>query len=106
MNEQQIIMRAYFATHAPAVPEWFKLEPPQHKPHMPQTPSGFTPEQLLALETFVSHETCPDRFVSQHVRRREQAKAEQDAWRDACREKKFFAWRWYYADQMLAMSPT
>lgn len=29
-------------------------------------------------------------------------KEDVEAWRNACREQKFFAWRWYYADAMLA----
>jgi len=96
MNE-----REYFAAHAPDAPDWFKYEPPSNRPLMPATPSNFTVEQHDLLKNFICHDSCPDRFVSQLVRRREEAKQAQEVWRNACRERKFFAWRWYYADQMI-----
>jgi len=96
--------RDFFAAHAPDVPDWFKYEAKTNRPVMPAVPDSFTSEQRQALDNFVCHETCHDRFVSQFVRRRQEAKAAQEAWRDACREKKFFAWRWHYADQMMEMS--
>jgi hypothetical protein len=101
LKDNDIVIRAYFASHAPEAPDWFKYQPPTNKPLMPPMPN-FTPEQKEKFEQFVCHDTCRDWEVSQYVRQREQAKAAQDGWRDACRERKFFAWRWYYADQMMA----
>jgi hypothetical protein len=69
-------LRDYFAAHAPAVPDWFKHEPTSPMPHI-----------VAGNET-----------MREHV----ESKMIYNAWVNEQKAFKFFAWRTFYADAMLA----
>lgn len=71
-------IRQMYAMHAPMpVPDWFKHEPDTPMPRVPDL-NGTNASEHFA------------------------AKAALEAWRDQQRIAKFFAWRWLFADMMLA----
>jgi hypothetical protein len=99
-------LRAYFATHAPqSIPDWFKGERTTSVPAIPDAPSHWGAAQASQFADLkngtglVSH-ASPE--VADFYARWLAAKDRQNAWRDQQRERKYFAWRWYYADQMMA----
>lgn len=67
----------YFAATAPKAPDWFKFQPTTPYPY---ASDGTDPESPEAA----------------------QVKAARAAWVREQQEKKFFAWRWHYANQMMA----
>lgn len=70
-------LRDYFAAHAPDVPDWFKHAAP-------------TPIPLVSDAAVVGD--------AAHYK----AKAERNNWIDEQKAAKFFAWRGFYADCMVA----
>lgn len=98
-------MRQWYAAHAPAVPEWFRLKNDSDWPKVPAVPKEWDAAELAEF-TMLKAGTLELGAVSDDVlvfwRRYEPARARLEAWRDKMRQKKFFAWRWYYADQMIA----
>lgn len=97
-------LRQWYAAHAPAVPEWFRCEFDELVPKVPPVPIHWTAElrsdfALLregGIEAAGAHED-----VREFWKLYEPARARLDAWRNRMREKKFFKWRWHYADMML-----
>ena len=90
-------LRDHFATHAPLVqeeveqgsgeegpPTWFDF-PAYDGPMQPQYKSPYALEQMCDEEKkkYDNEDAAWRKAVNDHLRRR------------------FFAWRWYYADQML-----
>ncbi|WP_273035959.1 hypothetical protein [Massilia timonae] len=70
-------LRNHFAATAPKAPDWFKFQPATPYPY---APDGIDPESPEAARV----------------------RAARAAWVREQQEKKFFAWRWHYADQMMA----
>lgn len=104
MNDRDL--RDYFAAHAPLpVPDWFKGESGKAMPTVPDAPSYWNAAQAAQFSDLkqgiglVSHAA---REVAEFYAIYLAAKARHAAWRDEQREKKYFAWRWHYADQMMA----
>lgn len=98
-------MRQWYAAHAPAVPEWFRLKDDGDWPKVPAVPKewGTVERAEFAMIKEGSLEVCAacdDVQVFWH--RYEPARARLEAWRDRMKARKFFAWRWFFADQMIA----
>jgi hypothetical protein len=74
--------RAYFAAHAPAVPDWFNPKPTVTRPDR-------------RIEDF-SGMNAHERAAMRHELAVETAK-----WASEQQEHRFFAWAWHYADMML-----
>lgn len=70
-------LRNHFAATAPKAPDWFKFQPATPYPYAPEGTDPDSPEAA-------------------------QARAARATWVREQQEKKFFTWRWYYADQMMA----
>lgn len=97
-------IRRYYAAHAPAAPEWFRLKTGDIPPKIPAVPDNWdTAERaefaMIKEGTLQPAAACDD--VQVFWNRFEPARLRAEAWRDEMRQKKFFAWRWYYADMML-----
>lgn len=94
-------MRQYYAAHAPAVPDWFRLETDEKPPILPMLPEDFTTSERNDFELMKSSAPAPWSVrVSEFYDTWLAAKRELEAWRNQMRERKFFAWRWHYADMM------
>lgn len=74
-TEGGMSMRDWFATHAPETPKWFKHEPSEPYPFIPEGADEVTSERL---------------------------RVKRAAWIARQRLEKFIRWRWFYADMMLA----
>lgn len=99
-------MRQYFAAHAPhPVPDWFKFRDREPMPIEPEIPTTWTTAQrdeFVRLKNGEVKEFATDPAVAEFYRPWSQARGDMNAWRDRQRAAKFFAWRWYYADMMVA----
>lgn len=97
-------MRQYYAAHAPAVPDWFRLEREGSMPAVRPTPDSFSDDeraQLVLLYNGTLRKDAASVEVVDFWMAQSQEKFALDAWRNKMREKKFFAWRWHYADMMI-----
>lgn len=98
--------RDYFAARAPAAPDWFSFEAGSNPPKYPSveelSPALQDQAKLVIGCKMKPRDAEPE--VQEFMRRYRPAKAEYDAWRRAQQEAKFFAWRFYYADQMIKAS--
>lgn len=98
--------RDYFAAHAPLpIPDWFKGEPGNNMPLIPDVPASWGAAQSAEFVDLKEGRglivnAAPE--VADFYARWLVAKNKQNVWRDQMRERKYFAWRWYYADQMIA----
>jgi hypothetical protein len=113
-------LREYFAAHAPAVPDWFEPfagnEPSipsklDRAEAMPQVPGFAALSQdhrnyLMAWATSGGdHWDAPEDvevFTEAAWKLIEQREAEIREAKQRLAAQRFFRWRWYYADQMLA----
>jgi hypothetical protein len=101
-------MRQWYAAHAPAVPEWFRLKDDGDWPKVPSVPDEWGPVErgefsMIKDGSMLPAAACDD--VQVFWRRYEPARVRAEAWRQEMRQKKFFAWRWFYADMMLETEP-
>lgn len=83
-GEAGMSLRQYYAAHAPMVPEWFGIQPPDDdpKPTLPrEIPMGDNGQNYI------------------------EGKENYEAWLRRQRERRYFAWRWRYADMMLQSEP-
>jgi len=98
--------RDYFAAHAPyQIPEWFRFDAGNNMPRVPDAPSHWGAAQsteFLDLKEERSRVVDVSMEVAEFYARWLEARGKHAAWRDQMRERKYFAWRWYYADQMIA----
>jgi hypothetical protein len=97
-NAQGMTLRDYFAAKAPKVPKWFEADKPK------------TPRNFSSMSKSIK-----DKYDSEHSewfdRPTEEERKEVNLWEESWTQykkldneypaKRFFAWRWYYADQML-----
>lgn len=104
-SQEGISLRVYFAMHAPAdIPEWFTVPPPTPKPAIPELKDL----PMIDREHYASLRdgTLAEAQASLGALGlyREFMKADRDlaAWYTNQAKAKYFAWRWFYADQMLA----
>lgn len=98
-------LRQWYAAHAPAVPEWFRLRDDGDWPKVPSVPDEWGPVErgefsMIKDGSMLPAAACDD--VQVFWRRYEPSRARFEAWRNKMKARKFFAWRWYYADQMIA----
>lgn len=104
MNDRDL--RDYFAAHAPLpIPDWFKGDPGNNMPLIPDVPTHFgaaQASQFVDLKHGVGLVAHASPEVAEFYSRWLIAKNKQSVWKDQQREKKYFAWRWYYANQMMA----
>lgn len=98
--------RDYFAMHAPmSIPDWFKGEYSGDMPRIPDAPSHWgaaEAAQLSDLKAGIGFVSTARQEVAEFFALYLAARDKQNAWRDRQRERKYFAWRWYYADMMIA----
>lgn len=92
-------LRDYFAARAPMpIPDWFKHSPNRMMPTKPD---------ILRLTTaqraeYSNSEEFQSPEVIEYSALFNEYQIEMDCWRDEQRERKFFSWRFYFADMMLA----
>lgn len=102
----QAHMREFFAAHAPQqIPDWFKGERSGDLPSVPDAPLGWgaaKSAEFLELKEGRLERAASSPEVMAFFDIWRVARDAQAAWRDRQREKKYFAWRWHYADQMMA----
>jgi len=97
-------LRDYFAARAPSAPDWFKHKATSSRPVIPAPPVALTTEQRadLGFANDEGDDYALDPVVRRDIAERQAAEQELQRWREEQREAKFFAWRWHYADMMLA----
>jgi hypothetical protein len=101
-----ITLRQWYATHAPAAPDWFKYQSAEAAPVFPETrvvPDHWDMAKRTQLDDLkaTGFTFAPDPEVTDFFQKCAKAKAAVDEWRNRQREAKFFAWRFYYADMMI-----
>lgn len=102
--QEGLSLRQWYATHAPDVPQWFRLDTEDLPPKVPAVPENWDAAEraefaMIKEGTLPMEAACDD--VQIFWRRYEPARVRAEAWREEMRQKKFFAWRWHYADMML-----
>jgi hypothetical protein len=101
-------MRQWYAAHAPNAPEWFRLDVEDMPTKIPAVPENWDAAERAEF-AMIKEGTLPPAAASDDVqvfwKRYEQARLRAEAWRQEMRQKKFFAWRWFYADMMLETEP-
>lgn len=101
-SESGMSLRDYFAARAPMpIPEWYRWMATTPRPHAPAVDHLSTEERadaslMLSKDAPAVMKTTPR--VTDYV----VAMRAANAWRDEQRRQKFFAWRYYYADMMIA----
>lgn len=103
--ESGMSMRQYYAAHAPAAPDWFRFETDNLPPTVPSVPQGWDTEQraeFLMIKEGSIDEACAKLEVREFWRIYSPARAKLEVWRMDMRKRKFFAWRWFFADMMIA----
>lgn len=103
MNEQS--RRDYFAANAPDIPDWFDGPPSDVAP----------PSVMTMVQWRVKNESPPkpletaretvQRNLREWNKYKAERAAERDTWERQQSARRFFAWRWHYADQMLSIDP-
>ncbi|QEL55464.1 hypothetical protein [Chromobacterium paludis] len=100
-----IDLRDHFATHAPAdIPAWFEWKPERERPSIPskfELDSEELRQQLEGLGDWLNEKDVhPDVVeLASRMARARKAAEQWDKQRDIGR---YIAWRWAYADMMVA----
>lgn len=101
--------RAYFAAHAPDVPDWFKWENPQAKPVLERADKVLSREAYALWEgrhfDVILDEEYRKKFMPEVRAFTEHQDATQraiDYWSMKDHLGRIAAWRWAYADAMMA----
>lgn len=104
-NDPGLSAREYFAAHAPAVPDWFKHQSSTSVPKVPDPEQELHPLDKSHLKQWIEGHMAIE-HLSPELRaflvRYQPAKAVFDEWRRQSRCEKFFKWRYFYADMMIA----
>lgn len=99
-------VRTCAAMMAPPAPDWFKHVETRSMPGLPD-PMMLSAADRDALaqagKDLIAKDPSPDlkRFIERRVRAEQRVRE----WRDEQREQKYWAWRWYYADQIAKGAP-
>lgn len=109
--EQSLVARReYFITHAPEMPPWFRYEPSEVppnplEPNAEQELSEAHQKELAAWaagsETDFSSLSSPVREFMVRWQRVQDARKKFREWQMQSRERKWWAWREYFADMMM-----
>lgn len=111
-GERGISKREYFAAHAPGVPDWFRYQadgkPSEGKRDLPEPEKELTSKQQEEVRAWKDGLRFSFDNLSEPVRefllryqRIHEANEKFHAWHMRCREEKYWAWRFYYADMMI-----
>lgn len=97
-------LRQMYAMNAPQAPDWFRFEPENTQPGVPPVPQKWGAEQRAEFAYIKDGSldigaALPE--VREFWRSYGPAREKLEAWRLDMRSRKFFAWRWFYADMML-----
>lgn len=99
--------RVHFIAMAPAeIPVWFEIAAPPI-PTMPDLNELTQPEreQWRGLGDYVKENDAAPR-VLEFQKRWVAASSARTDWQRQKDQRRYFAWRWYYADQLLRASPS
>lgn len=103
--DNHISLRDYFAARAPLeIPSWFRLHRAEKKPAMPSARRELTSEQLdqwQGLGDYLEDDDV-DPEVLEFRDRYDAASHAVGAWEEAYERDRYLAWRWAYADLMIA----
>lgn len=98
-------MREWYATHAPVTPPgWFVYEAGK-PPSLPSPEQYLTPAQRKDMDDLLNDRITPeqaDPAVLRFAKTRDDAERNQRRWEAETRKKTYFAWRFAYADMMIA----
>jgi hypothetical protein len=110
--DDKLTLRAYFAARAPKeIPDWFQIKDLRPAPKLPNDkwlsesrPSMHTAWMLQwsDLQKGYKSEGEVDLEVLAHHRRYVAAEAELHAWQVEHDKERYYAWRWAFADDMMA----
>lgn len=115
--DDTLTLREYHAAHAPAVPDWFEVDPRRPAPQMPRCERWLTSDPICGLNNPQADKECklieswmrdPCYDLPDHLRGFQQAfevhHATLKAWRDENSITRIVAWRYAYADAMIEES--
>lgn len=105
MSNHILNLRAYFAARAPAeIPEWYQPAPTTPQPEVPnfERLELADREQFRALRQGTIKEDNASLPAAGLYREYMRAHADLQDWYDDRIRARYFGWRWFYADQMLA----
>lgn len=98
-------LRDHFAATAPDMPSWFHCAPSRPRPVAPSPDDHLSDEKRKEYRRAMN-ERWDDEDISPEVlefmSKVDEASAEIDKWAQEQRSHKFIAWRWHYADLMIA----
>jgi hypothetical protein len=102
-----INLRQFYAVHAPTMPDWFVEK---HKEGMPVLPdcghlSPGDREQFKSLVAGTLDRMDASLEAQALFKQHQKANAELRRWTREQHQDAFFAWRWFYADQMVKTEP-
>lgn len=105
MQHNGMNLRQYYAAHAPLpIPDWFRVEWDEPPPFIPAPPKDWDAvrrDEFVRLKSGDVAEFAPEQVVMAFYLEWKAANTEHIAWRDGQRERKFFMWRWHFADMMI-----
>lgn len=105
MSNHILNLRAYFAARAPAeIPEWYQPLAVGPRPQFPST-KGWTPhvrEEFDSLRDGSLSENNASLTTLAHYRDWKDIENKMRYWVKVNDQQRYFGWRWFYADQMLA----
>lgn len=98
----------YYAAHTPAIPNWFMPEGASEEDEAPSIPSThglneFHKRQLAMVLADQLDRNDADLQVRSFLHKFDEAKDGKDTVKRRTLERRFFAWRKYYADMMVSL---
>jgi hypothetical protein len=103
-----INLKQYYAAHAPAMPDWFVEKCKEDEPKLP-TYDHLSPgdrEQFKSLVAGTLDRMDASLEAQALFKQYQAAQGELRRWAREQHQDAFFAWRWFYAEQMMLTEPT
>lgn len=100
---EEISRRDWFANNAPEVPHWFRFGCGK-RPELPKPEDHMTTAQLQSMADLLADRITADQAdpaVLRFSNLMAQAEAQLKRWEADAKMKRFCAWRFFYADQMI-----
>jgi len=99
--------RRYYAAHAPAMPDWFVQKHSDDKPTLPDGSDlqASDREQFGNMVKGILDPQDASLLALAEFRAYARAQAALRKWERISQQDTYFAWRWFYADQMLKTEP-
>lgn len=92
-----VTLRDYFAAHAPEIPDWFSISTDQQPVQYPAR-LDMVPE---STKKYIESLVLPEDRYEEYRRLKMEMEEPYHKWLIEQKSRRYFAWRWHYADMMI-----